>query len=110
MVFSTPHPVILEDVARIVAAPLPWQEFAGATVLITGASGILPAYMVETLLFLSEHVLDRPVRILALVRNADRARQRFAAYAHRQELELLEQDVCDPLQLPEKLDYVVHAA
>jgi len=35
----------------IVQKKLPWANLAGAKVLVTGAAGFLPAYMVETLCF-----------------------------------------------------------
>jgi len=42
--------IIEEDVARSIAHDLPWRVFANKTVLVAGANGFLPAYMVETLL------------------------------------------------------------
>jgi UDP-glucuronate decarboxylase len=105
-----PNRIVSEDLAKIAAAPIPWDEFAGAKVLITGAAGFLPAYMVETLLYLNQSRLAKPVRIVALVRNAERARERYAAYLDRPELELLIQDVCAPLDLPAHLDFMIHAA
>jgi UDP-glucuronate decarboxylase len=102
--------IIQQDVAAIVEAPLPWQEFSGATVLVTGAVGFLPAYMVETLLFLNQTVLARPARIVASVRNAERARERFSFYRDRTDLEFLIQDVSDPLNFTDPIDYLIHAA
>jgi nucleoside-diphosphate-sugar epimerase len=106
----TNNPVIQEDVAWIVSQPLPWQEFSGTSVLVTGAAGFLPAYMVETLLFLNDSVLRKPARITALVRNEQRAKERFAAYRDRTDLQFLVQDVCAPIRKTDRLDYVIHAA
>ena len=103
-------PVIDRDLETIVRHPLPWQQFAGATVLISGASGFLPAYMVETLLYLNRHILQSPARIVALVRNETRARARFARYEGRDDLSLLVQDVSKPLTTDTAFDYIVHAA
>jgi len=44
--------IVEEDLQAIVAAPLPWSKLAGKTVLISGAGGFLPAYLVQTLLSL----------------------------------------------------------
>ena len=102
-----PHPVIEEDLRRIVAADLPWHELAGATVLVSGAAGFLPAYMVETMLALGEQA---PARVIALVRNRSRAETRFAQYASRDDLQLLVQDVSDPLPAEVRADIIIHAA
>ncbi len=104
------HPVVAEDLARIAAAPIDWGQLRGKTVLISGAAGFLPAYMVETLLFLNESDPDFRVRVVGLVRNLDRARVRFDAYAGRGDLHLIEQDVSAPLELDERCEVIVHAA
>lgn len=103
-------PIITEDLETIASAPLPWDELAGKTVLITGAAGFLPAYMAETLLFLNERRGGSPTRVLGLVRHAQRARARFAAYMDRSDLHLLVGDVSEPLPTSEKIDYIIHAA
>ena len=47
-----PNPIIADDIGRIVSSDLDWQRFSGCSVLIAGASGFLPAYLVETLMAL----------------------------------------------------------
>ncbi len=103
------NPVIQEDTAAIVRAPLPWEELRGSTVLISGAGGFLPASMVETLLFLNES-RSFDITILALVRNVERAKARFPHAAGRKDLHFLVQDVIDPVQYDGPVHYVVHAA
>ncbi len=102
--------IIEEDLARITSANLPWTEFAGRTVLISGANGFLPAYIVETLLYLNEKGLFPPTDVIALVRNREKAGARFAHYRNQDALRFLVQDVCTPVDLDGPVDYVVHAA
>jgi nucleoside-diphosphate-sugar epimerase len=102
--------IIHQDIAFIVEENLPWNDFSGANVLVTGAAGFLPAYMVETLLHLNQSVLAKPARVVALVRNEERARARFAAYAGRSDLEIVVQNVSDPLSLQTQFNYIIHAA
>ncbi len=105
------HSIVEEDLNRIVAADLPWSDLDGATILVTGASGFIPAYMVETLLYLNERkIMAKPIRVLALVRNRQEAGKRFAAYEGRTDLQFVVQDVSEPLQIKEPAHYLIHAA
>jgi UDP-glucuronate decarboxylase len=102
--------VIDQDLATIAASALPWDTFSGATVLVTGAAGFLPAYMVETLLVVNRTRLARPARVIALVRNSSRAHERFHRYLDRDDLDIVVQNISDPLSISEPFDYVIHAA
>ncbi len=100
--------IIEEDLRRITAAPLPWEDLRGKTVLVTGASGFLPAYLVESLLYLNEGGLD--VRVVGLVRNEEKARVRWRHALERPDLRLVVQDVAKPLETEERVDFIIHAA
>jgi UDP-glucuronate decarboxylase len=102
--------IIQEDLARITSAGLPWTDFSGATVLVSGANGFLPAYLVETLLYLNEQGQAKPTKVLALVRSREKAEARFAHLAGRKDLQFLVQDVCEPVTVDGPVDYVIHAA
>ena len=104
------NPIVEEDLGRIASAALPWPRLAGKTVLITGGAGFLPAYMVETLLYLNEKEPGRGTKVIALVRNQPKAAARFAHYAGRADLSILAQDVCQPLPMDLKADFIIHAA
>lgn len=104
------HPVVDEDLRRIVAAPLPWDSLRGATILVTGANGFLPAYMIETLLYLNEEDPSFGLKIIGLVRDEARAWRRFSNYEGRDDLAFIVQDVVRPLQFTASVDVVIHAA
>lgn len=104
------NPIVEEDLGIIASASLDWHSFSGKTVLISGANGFLPAYMVETLLYLNEKSEQEPVKVLALVRNIDRGRGRFSHYNGRSDLQLLAQDVCAPIEVDGPVDFIIHAA
>jgi len=100
--------IVAEDVARILEQDLPWTDLNGSTVIISGASGFLPAYLVETLAELNRR--GAAIRIVGLVRTPEKARARLGHLAANG-LELLTQDVAQPLHkdLP-RGDYIIHAA
>jgi nucleoside-diphosphate-sugar epimerase len=104
------HPIEQADMQAIADGyGIDWSPLAGSTVLITGAAGFLPAYMVETLMFLNES-RGLNVRVLALARNRAGFERRFAHLAGRADLVCIEQDISRPFTLDERVDYIVHAA
>ena len=102
--------IILEDIAQLIAsAPVDWHVFAQKRVLITGASGFLPAYLVETLLHLNRtRGLD--IHITALVRNHENYSKRFSQHLHNPNLTVLVQDVAKPINLDLPHHFIIHAA
>jgi UDP-glucuronate decarboxylase len=102
--------IIQQDIEAILKEPLPWEVFAGKQILVTGAAGFLPAYIVETLLYLNRSVLSTPAQIIGLVRNKDYAEKRFEAYCNRPDLKIVVQDVSNPLAGPVAFDFIIHAA
>ena len=101
--------ILEEDLKRIISADLPWEEFNNSTVLISGANGFLPAYMVETLLYLNT-TKSLNIKVIGLVRNKEKALVRFSHHKELKDLTFVVQDVCDPINYDDKLDYIVHAA
>ena len=101
--------ILEEDLEVITSADLPWEDFRDSTVLISGANGFLPAYMVETLLYLNT-VRSLNIKIVGLVRNKEKALVRFSQHKERNDLTFVVQDVCKPINCVDKIDYIVHAA
>ncbi len=103
------HPIVLGDLAMIAEADIPWAKFTGKTILVTGASGFLPAYMVETLLFLND---SRKIqcKVIGLVRNLDKAYKRFIHYNGRSDFLLVQGDISKDVNWPERCDFIIHAA
>ena len=105
----TPTDILEEDMRFITKANLPWDSFRNKTILISGASGFLPAYMVETLLYLNDK-RELGCKLIGIVRNKERAISRFKRYQDRSDLQLIVQDVSQQFTIDEKIDFIVHAA
>ncbi|MBG0777764.1 MAG: NAD-dependent epimerase/dehydratase family protein [Desulfovibrionaceae bacterium] len=101
--------VMRQDVADVAAADLPWDTLRGSTVLVSGGAGFLAAYMVRVLLHLNR-VRDAGITVQCMVRDAAKARARFAGLRQADGLRLLVQDVCEPVPPEVAADFVVHAA
>ncbi|MFH1620269.1 MAG: NAD-dependent epimerase/dehydratase family protein [bacterium] len=106
------HHIVREDIEGIIKTGGElWPEFAGRTVLVTGASGLIPYYLTATLLILNETRLKgRECRVAALVRNRQKAEARFAEFLNRTDFKLIVQNVSAPLEIEGPVDYIVHAA
>jgi UDP-glucuronate decarboxylase len=101
--------VICEDIDYILNSPISWSHFDGASVLVTGAGGMLPAYLIHTLIALALRNPNWQLRIVALVRNKARAEDKFRDYLGLDCFNLLVHDVTRPIP-GQKYDYIVHAA
>ena len=104
------NPIIQEDLEKIINfKAVDWKSFQGKTVLISGANGMLPSYMVETLLYLNEKY-DYHVKVVALVRNIEKAHKCFFEHIKDEALEFLVQDVAEPIRYDGDIHFIVHAA
>jgi nucleoside-diphosphate-sugar epimerase len=106
---TTRHPIIEEDLRKILSTDLPWDRLFGKTVLISGANGFVPSYMLETLIYLND-TAHAGIRAIALVRNKERAMQRLGHLTNRPDLNIVMQDVRDPYGGPGGADFIIHAA
>lgn len=90
-------------------ADLPWDRLEGKSCLVTGANGMIATYMVYLLMSL---VRDKKmdIRVIALSRNQKRAEDLFVDFLKDSHFELLIQDVCDPISIIGRLDYIFHFA
>lgn len=97
----------MESIAR--STLVDWSRFAGKTVLVTGACGMLASCMVRALLHLNS-CKSYGINVLALVRSEEKARKVFGPECFGQGLQLLVQDVCEPVAIDGPVDYIIHAA
>jgi UDP-glucuronate decarboxylase len=103
------HPIVHEDLNSVLNAPLDWERFRGKTILVTGGSGFLPAYMVETLLLLNTSA-NMNCHVICLVRNPSKAAARFADYYSRPDLSFVTGDVSEEFTIHRRCDFIIHAA
>lgn len=101
--------IVKQDLEEIVSENLPWEKLFNSTILVTGASGMLPSYMVEVLLYLNE-IEKANITVIGIIRNKEKAGKRFAHYAGWQDLILIKHDIRSPFTYEGKVDYIIHAA
>ena len=106
---SPRDPVLQEDLEAIAASPLPFEALAGACVLVTGATGLVGISLVRALLCVNRRRKLR-MRIMALVRNPEKAGALYGHLAERPELTLVTGDVTEPVAVEAPVEYVFHCA
>jgi nucleoside-diphosphate-sugar epimerase len=103
-----------DDVKIIVSESIDWLYLNGKTILITGASGFIPSYVVYTLLKLNEtFCLDETIYIIALVRNKVKAETKFSSFLKNKYFHLIIDDVASTdivKNIAVKIDIIIHAA
>lgn len=98
------HRILKEDIENILKTDLNWESFKGTNVLITGASGMIGSYMLNTLVTLN-NARDCEMSIYALVRNPDKIPNEI-----RTQISIIQQSVVEPIVTDIKFDYVIHTA
>ena len=101
--------IIREDVERIHKENIPWSKIQGKTFLISGAAGMIPTYMVYTILELNKGK-SKKSKIYAIVKNKKEAEKKYIKYSNDKCLKIIRQDVNKKFKINEKINYIIHAA
>lgn len=110
LIMKVDQEIIFEDLNLIYNSNIEWNKFYNKTIFISGASGFLPAYLVETLMHVNLVNKDANIKIIGLVRNITKAKERFVHYENSENLKFIVQDVCEKIIFDSKIDFIVHAA
>lgn len=101
--------IILRDITELITEEKYEEKIANKKFLITGATGLLAKYFTYLLLELNKQK-DANIEIYILVRNKEKAEKAFSSYLNDSHFHMLIQDVCEEINLGEKVDYIMHAA
>lgn len=97
------------DLDIITNSAVNWRMYLNATVLITGATGRLGRYILETLADMDLRY-NLSMKILGLARNEEKARAVFDNLLDLPNVEFLYQDVNKEIEYSGKIDYIFHTA
>lgn len=108
MVFD--HKLYQEDLRMLIEDSINWEMLKKKSILVTGASGLIGTFLIDTLLKRNEIFHDE-IRVYALSRNKNRLEARFGHYGRDYHLHIMVQDISKGF-CPEgrKYDYIIHAA
>src|SRR5260370_10879752 len=86
------------------------EALRGSTLLVTGASGFLCSYFVDTVAALNEMGMGQPCRVIAVDNLRTGVPERLAHLEGRKDILFVRQDVIEALELEERVDWIIHGA
>lgn len=103
MKLNKKHPLYQEDLQNILSLE-GLKNIQGKTFLITGATGMVGVMLIDALMALGN------VKVIAVGRNREKAKNRLGEYFDNENFELLVQDVCLPFPNNLDVDFIIPAA
>jgi len=99
-----------EDLDDIVKSSIPWQKLQNKSILITGCSGFIGAYLTKSLLHANK-VRNLNLKVIGIYRNIDSLKMRLEDCFKNPNVSFFLHDISAPLasDIP-KADFVIHAA
>ncbi len=96
-----------EDIGYVASLPIDWERLQGKTFLISGASGNIASFLIDVLI-----KKDIDIKIIALGRNENRAKERFSYCWESENFSFIAGDINKGIDIPGdvKIDFVFHAA
>lgn len=100
----------MEDVLRVAGTPLPWDKLQNKSLLLSGATGLLGSFLVDTIM--EKNTQGLGCAVYALGRSAAKAEERFSKWWGNEKLRFLNYDVNKLFVRDElgKVDFVLHLA
>ncbi|HBV81979.1 MAG TPA: dTDP-glucose 4,6-dehydratase [Lachnospiraceae bacterium] len=100
------------DIKQVVNTELPWKLLEGKRLLITGATGMISSVIIDILMERNQSVDkdNQKIYIIAVSRNAEKAKCSFAPYWDNPFFTYISHDINIPLPELGDMDYILHAA
>lgn len=109
---ATRSDLVIREDARLITEELSRQiaSLAGSTILVTGGSGFLCSYFLETVAYANEALLRPPCRVISVDNLSTGVAERVAGLADRPEFRFITHDISEPLEIHEPVHWVIHGA
>lgn len=101
--------IYLRDLTKIQDIIPDLDKLRDSSILITGAGGMICSAIIDFLLVLNE-TLKLNIQIYAAARSEQKVKARFGEYVQCKEFHFIQYDATKPLEIKEKIDYLIHGA
>ena len=103
---------VIQDDLRAIAEGLKGRlaPLAGSTILITGGSGFLCSYFLDTLAYVNDTFLHSPCRVISIDNLRSGVADRVAHLSNRTDFNFVTHDISEPLKLDEPVHWIIHGA
>ena len=98
--------IIDEDLTQIIEENNGLKKLYGQTVMVTGASGLIGRYFLNTLIKLNEDY-NANIKIIPLIRNLNKL---DGEVIEKEYIDPIIQDIIKPIKYTEDVDYIIHTA
>ncbi len=96
----------LADLDAVCDQKLPWDELSGKTIMISGATGMIGSFLIDVLFR-----KNIGIKVVALGRNENKAKDRFEEYWDDPDFSFFSCDITSPIKSDiGHVDYIFHAA
>lgn len=102
--------ILNEDFEYILDKNKSLIQLEGKIILISGINGFIASYITKFLLYLNEKIFKEKVKIIGIARNKKKCKKIFSEYLGNKNLNFIFQDICEPIEISEKIDYILHCA
>lgn len=103
--------IVKEDISIIAEAlKKDAKKIEGKTLLISGGAGFIGSYILATIHELNNKYLSKPCRVISIDNFITGRKRRIAEEIKSDNFTFIEADVVKPLDIREKVDYIIHAA
>jgi dTDP-glucose 4,6-dehydratase/UDP-glucuronate decarboxylase len=108
---SAPNQIVSQDVQDICdSLSDALQPLAGSTLLVTGGSGFVCSYLLDTVAHLNDRFLAEPCRVISVDNLRTGVPQRVQHLVGRPDFRFINHDVSAPLTLGERVRWIIHGA
>lgn len=103
--------IIKEDIIKITSAIADdIQQLNNAAILISGGAGFIGAYFLDTFDYINKHLLKNPCKVYCIDNFSTAIPDRVRHLAENSQIQIIRDNICSPVLLEDRLDYIIHAA